>query len=136
MVGLGVGLVLGYNGVTKSAAKSCEFRSHLCFSLDFTEPLTPDAHLIFTMVDGIDMLVDTLSMTLTIYTGLLIVRILLTWFPMIDWYNQPFQALSQITDPYLNLFRSFIPPLGGMDLSPILAIFVLQIAGSLIAGAM
>lgn len=129
-------LVLGYTGAVKSAAKSFEFLSRLCFSLDSTELLKPDAHSLLTMVDGIEMLVDTLSMTLTIYTGLLIVRILLTWFPMIDWYNQPFQALSQITDPYLNLFRSFIPPLGGMDLSPILAIFVLQIAGSLIAGAM
>lgn len=88
------------------------------------------------MTESLGFLSGTIGTTLSIYTGLLIIRILLTWFPMIDWYSQPFQALSQITDPYLNLFRSFIPPLGGMDLSPILAIFVLQIAGGLIAGAM
>ncbi len=84
--------------------------------------------------DSLGLITNTVSTTLSIYTGLLIVRVLLTWFPNIDWYNQPFAALSQITDPYLNLFRQFIPPLGGMDISPILAIFLLQIVGSLIPG--
>ncbi len=88
------------------------------------------------MTESLGLLSNTIGTTLSIYTGLLILRVLLTWFPMIDWYSQPFQALGQITDPYLNLFRSFIPPLGGMDLSPILAIFVLQIAGGLIGSAM
>lgn len=84
--------------------------------------------------DSLGLITNTVSTTISIYTGLLIVRVLLTWFPNIDWYNQPFAALSQITDPYLNLFRQFIPPLGGMDISPILAIFLLQIVGSLIPG--
>ena len=78
------------------------------------------------------LLVNTLATFISIYSVLLIIRILLTWFPTIDWYNQPFAALSQITDPYLNIFRSFIPPLGGIDISPILAIFLLQIAGNLV----
>jgi YggT family protein len=34
--------------------------------------------------------------------------------------------LSQLTDPYLNIFRSIIPPLGGIDFSPILALLLLQ----------
>jgi YggT family protein len=42
--------------------------------------------------------------------------------------------LSPITDPYLNLFRSIIPPMGGIDFSPILAILVLQFASSLLGG--
>ncbi|MEL7475088.1 MAG: YggT family protein, partial [Cyanobacteria bacterium J06555_12] len=32
----------------------------------------------------------------------------------------------QLTDPYLNVFRSFVPSFGGMDFSPMLAIFALQ----------
>ncbi len=35
--------------------------------------------------------------------------------------------------PYLNLFRRFIPPLGPLDLSPIVGIFALQIVGNLLA---
>ncbi|MFE4106844.1 YggT family protein [Almyronema epifaneia] len=72
------------------------------------------------------LLADTLSTFLQIYFVLLIVRILLTWFPNVDWYNPPFSILSQLTDPYLNIFRSIIPPLGGIDFSPILAILALQ----------
>lgn len=74
-----------------------------------------------------NLLITTLATFISIYSSLLFIRILLTWFPNINWYNQPFAALSQITDPYLNLFRSIIPPLGGLDFSPILAIIVLQI---------
>ncbi|WP_096625759.1 YggT family protein [Calothrix sp. NIES-3974] len=81
------------------------------------------------------LLITTLSTFIQLYSALLIIRILLTWFPNVNWYNQPFSALSQITDPYLNIFRSIIPPLGGMDFSPILAIFVLNIAGNLIRSA-
>ena len=83
---------------------------------------------------SIALLTSTLSTFITIYTGLLFVRILLTWFPNISFYDQPFATLAQITDPYLNLFRSIIPPLGGMDFSPMLAIIVLQLLGSLVAG--
>ncbi len=83
---------------------------------------------------SIALLVSTLSTFITIYTGLLFVRILLTWFPNISFQDQPFATLAQITDPYLNLFRSIIPPLGGMDFSPMLAIIVLQLLGSLVAG--
>jgi YggT family protein len=57
---------------------------------------------------------------------IIIVRILLTWFPNIDWMQQIVGLLSPLTDPYLNLFR-FIPPLGGIDLSPMIAIIALQV---------
>ncbi|MEH2116801.1 YggT family protein [Nostoc sp.] len=80
------------------------------------------------------LLITTLATFIQIYTALLIIRVLLTWFPTINWYNQPFSALSQITDPYLDLFRRIIPPLGGMDFSPMLAIILLQFVGGLIGG--
>ncbi|MEH2013735.1 YggT family protein [Nostoc sp.] len=80
------------------------------------------------------LLITTLATFIQIYTVLLIIRVLLTWFPTINWYNQPFSALSQITDPYLDLFRRIIPPLGGMDFSPMLAIILLQVLGGLIGG--
>ena len=83
---------------------------------------------------SIYLLTNTLATFITIYTYVLIIRVLLTWFPNISWYNQPFSTLSQLTDPYLNLFRSIIPPIGGIDISAILAILLLQVAGGLISG--
>jgi len=80
------------------------------------------------------LLISTLNTFIQLYTALLFIRVLLTWFPTINWYNQPFSALSQITDPYLNVFRSFIPPLGGIDISPMLAILLLQVVGQVIGG--
>lgn len=67
------------------------------------------------------------------YVVILLIRVLLTWFPSIDWSRSPFTVLSQLTDPYLNFFRSFIPPLGPLDLSPIVAIFAVQILSSVVS---
>jgi len=62
------------------------------------------------------------------YYLLLIIRIFLTWIPNIDWDSQPFVFMRSLTDPFLNVFRGIIPPIGGMlDISPILAILVLQL---------
>ncbi|GAC1460629.1 MAG: YggT family protein [Chamaesiphon sp.] len=80
------------------------------------------------------LLTQSLYYFLQIYILLLIVRILLTWFPTVNWMNQLASALSPITDPYLDLFRSIIPPLGGLDLSPMLAILVLQLLAGLFGG--
>ena len=78
------------------------------------------------------LLIGTISQFIQIYIVILIIRILLSWFPTINWFDPPFSVLSQLTDPYLNLFRSLIPPLGGIDLSPMLAFFALQILQQLI----
>jgi YggT family protein len=82
-----------------------------------------------------ELLTNTLASFLNIYLLLIFVRILLTWFPTVEWMNQIASFLSPITDPYLNIFRSFIPPLGGMDLSPLLAIIVLQVVANLLTQA-
>ena len=61
------------------------------------------------------------------YYLLLIIRIFLTWIPNIDWSTQPFNFMRSLTDPFLNIFRGIIPPIGGMlDISPIIAFFALQ----------
>jgi len=78
--------------------------------------------------DGVAEQVITtgINQFLSLYNAALIGRLVLTWFP-----NPP-QAivtpLATICDPYLNLFRGIIPPLGGtIDLSPILAFVVLDL---------
>jgi YggT family protein len=79
------------------------------------------------------LLIGVVVQFLMIYTALLFIRVLLSWFPNINWFDPPFSILSQLTDPYLNLFRSIIPPLGGIDFSPILALLVLGLVRGLIA---
>ncbi|KNA12794.1 hypothetical protein SOVF_122650 [Spinacia oleracea] len=66
-----------------------------------------------------------ISNFLNIYNTLLVVRLVLTWFPSAP--PQIVSPLSTLCDPYLNIFRGLIPPLGGtLDLSPILAFLVLN----------
>jgi YggT family protein len=78
------------------------------------------------------LLVTTIIRFLQIYVALIVVRLLLTWFPTIGWMQQVASTLSIVTDPYLNLFRNLIPPMGGMDFSAMLALIVLQVVQSFI----
>lgn len=69
------------------------------------------------------------------YYILIIIRIFLTWIPSIDWNQQPYAWVRSVTDPFLNIFRGIIPPIGGtLDISPILAIILLQIMQGLVVG--
>lgn len=70
---------------------------------------------------------------LELYSGVLMVRVLLSWFPNIPWERQPLQAVRDMCDPYLNLFRNIIPPLfNALDLSPMLAFMVLGVLTSIL----
>jgi YggT family protein len=72
-----------------------------------------------------------ISTLFMVYTLLLLARILGSWFP--QWHDHPvMRFICRYTDPYLNLFRRFIPPLGVIDLSPVVAFFALQIVEWLI----
>ncbi|KAL9453115.1 hypothetical protein AB3S75_008834 [Citrus x aurantiifolia] len=67
-----------------------------------------------------------LAKWLDIYSGVLLVRVLLSWFPNIPWERQPLSAIRDLCDPYLNLFRNIIPPVfDTLDVSPLLAFAVL-----------
>lgn len=81
--------------------------------------------------------VDTLVL---VYVVLIVVRILMSWIPRMPynrWLNMVLTFVTDVTDPYLNLFRRFIPPLrigpGALDLSPTIGLFVLLIVGGLVA---
>ncbi len=63
---------------------------------------------------------------LNLYFWLIIIRIFLTWIPSINWYSQPYKTLALISDIVLEPFRKIIPPMGGLDFSPIFALLFLQ----------
>ncbi len=67
-----------------------------------------------------------------IFFWLILVRCLLSFVPSIDWYKQPFTAVKDVTDLYLNLFRKIVPPIGGLDFSPIIAVIALQVLNYII----
>ncbi|CDR97517.1 hypothetical protein, conserved [Babesia bigemina] len=68
-----------------------------------------------------------------IFRFLLHVRNLLEWLPQVNPYLFPFDAVYQATDAYLKLFQAAIPALYGMDISGIVAFFVLDHIESLLA---
>ena len=78
------------------------------------------------------LIVAVLVKTLQIYTLVLIVRVLLSWFPNLDWSNPFLAAICSISDPFLNVFRGLIPPIGGLDLSAIVAFLSLQLLQGLL----
>ena len=83
-------------------------------------------------MDALIFLLQVVAQTLGIYIVVLLVRVLLSWFPNLDWSNPVLSSVSAITDPYLNVFRGLIPPLGGLDLSAIIAFLALQLIQSLL----
>lgn len=61
------------------------------------------------------------------YTVLLFARIVSSWFPGAQ-RHKLIHFISFYTDPFLNVFRRILPPLGGvLDISPILAFFTLRV---------
>ncbi|KNA07269.1 hypothetical protein SOVF_173470 [Spinacia oleracea] len=74
---------------------------------------------------------------LDIYSGVLMVRVLLSWFPNIPWDRQPLSAIRDLCDPYLNLFRNIIPPIfDTLDVSPLLAFAVLGTLGAILSSSL
>jgi YggT family protein len=80
------------------------------------------------------MLAYLIHMVFLLYTMLIFVRIVGSWFPGLQ--GKGFMIfISRFTDPYLNTFRRLIPPIGGrLDLSPLLGYFVLQLTEKFLLG--
>ncbi|KAF8032599.1 hypothetical protein BT93_D1498 [Corymbia citriodora subsp. variegata] len=118
--------------VRKVVALHSDFRS-ICRQIHCRNSgnvILPSGHNFAAVLPGGDsmaglVVANGISNFLNIYNTLLVARLVLTWFP-----NAPpaiVSPLSTLCDPYLNIFRGIIPPLGGtLDFSPILAFLVLN----------
>ncbi len=61
------------------------------------------------------------------YSLVIVIYVLMSWFPIGGVVQDVRNALGKICDPFLNLFKRLIPPIGGMiDITPIIALLVLQ----------
>ncbi|WP_432354899.1 YggT family protein [Sporosarcina sp. A2] len=69
-----------------------------------------------------------LTYALSIYSVLLVIYILMSWVPA-SRETKFGKIIAKIAEPYLGFFRKFIPPLGMIDISPIVALFALQFIG-------
>lgn len=79
----------------------------------------------FVLANFLSALAQLLQMVFQVYTLILIVRVLITWVNP-DPFNPVVQFLSRVTDPVLEPLRRVIPPLGPIDISPIVALLLLQ----------
>ena len=75
-----------------------------------------------------------ISTLIYFYSILIVLRIFMSWLPSIDWDKKPVKFIRIITDAYLDIFRRFIPPFGGLDFSPIVALLFLNLLQMLFAG--
>lgn len=75
--------------------------------------------------------IEIINIVFTVYMLMLFVRILGSWLPELQGTTF-MQFIAHYTDPYLAVFRRVIPPLGMIDISPIVAFFALAIIENLV----
>jgi YggT family protein len=80
--------------------------------------------LLYDTVDSVQSFVDVF---IYVYMLVIFLYILTSWIPLpySPWLNRVQRFLYDVCDPYLRLFRRVLPPLGPLDLSPVLAVIVL-----------
>ena len=76
-------------------------------------------------------MISIIHIAFEILTYIIFIRVILSWFP-----HNPYQPLIkliyQISNPILIPIRNFVSPIGGIDISPIIAIFIIQFIKNII----
>lgn len=75
-----------------------------------------------------------LSLLLMLMTILFIFRIVLTWYPQVDLNRFPFNLVAWPTEPFLIPMRKIVPPLGGLDISPIIWVGIVTLLREVLLG--
>jgi YggT family protein len=79
------------------------------------------------LADAISRIGDFISVFIYVYVLMIFAYIITSWIrlPYSIWLNRIQRFLYDVCEPYLRIFRRILPPLGPLDLSPIIAIFSL-----------
>jgi YggT family protein len=75
-----------------------------------------------------------LSLLFGLMTLLFILRIVLTWYPQVDLNRFPFSLVAWPTEPFLIPARKLIPPLGGVDITPIVWVGICTLLREMLLG--
>jgi YggT family protein len=86
------------------------------------------------LLDTVDTVQDFVNVFISVYILVILVYIITSWIrlPYSPTLNRIQRFLFDVCDPYLRIFRRIVPPLGPLDLSPMLAVIVLIVARELL----
>lgn len=80
-------------------------------------------------------LASIIGAVVNFYCMVIFVWAILSWFRGANKVvNDIYEVLDKVVSPYVDLFRRFIPPMGGVDFSPLIALIALQLVARLILG--
>lgn len=79
------------------------------------------------------MIADLLGTLIDVYVVIILVRVVLSWLP-VD-HDQPWaRFIVDVTEPVVGPIRQVLPPFGGLDFSPLVAMLLLQLVRNLLVG--
>ncbi|GAA6619612.1 YggT family protein [Scytonema sp. NUACC26] len=83
---------------------------------------------------GATLAVWILGPVLGLMTFLFIIRIVLTWYPQAELNRFPFNVVAWPTEPFLAPLRKIVPPLGGVDITPIIWVGICSFLREILLG--
>jgi YggT family protein len=83
---------------------------------------------------GVNLTIWILGPVLGLMTFLFIFRIILTWYPQVDLNRFPFNLIAWPTEPFLVPLRKLVPPIGGVDITPILWVGIFSLIREILLG--
>jgi YggT family protein len=84
--------------------------------------------------NNIQLLNIGVSLLLVVMTFLFIIRIVLTWYPQVESQKLPFSLVIAPTEPFLAPSRRVIPPIGGVDITPIVWVGIISLIREVLVG--
>jgi YggT family protein len=84
--------------------------------------------------DNIKFISIIVSILLAVMTFLFIFRIVLTWYPQVESQKFPFSIVIAPTEPFLSPSRKVIPPIGGVDITPIVWVAIFSLIREVLVG--
>ena len=85
-------------------------------------------------VNSLQILDVSLGISLSYLTVIFLIRLILTWYPKIDLSKGLWFLISIPSSYILNLTRKFIPPIGGVDIGPVIWIGVISFLREILVG--